>query len=202
MESESNAQSGVPRRLVTVNQVVAWNIAWLRREAGLTQEELGDLLGWPQNKVSEAERSWNGKRTREFDAAELVGLSMALNVPLNALFLPPLGDGADAVYLIRPPGQTEDRDMADLLAAVLFADTEDSSAGVTAYRRRLLAAVGNYLGEDWREEVARWLRSIEGPEALRERAFRMRGTGAQLHADGDDLNAWAAVFDKIAGEDA
>ena len=51
METESDAQPDLPRRLVTVNQIVALNIAWLRRQAGLTQEELGDLLGWPQNKL-------------------------------------------------------------------------------------------------------------------------------------------------------
>ena len=161
----------------------------------------GQRLGWPQNKVSEAERSWNGKRTREFNAEELVALSLAFDVPLNALFLPPLDDGRDAVYLIRPPGQGEDLGMGDLLGAVLFGDPDDDSAGVTAYRRRLLGAVGQYHGEDWRDEVAKWLVSTEGPESARERAFRMRGDRARLLADADDLSAWADAFEKAAGEE-
>ena len=194
-------ESDAPVRLITVNQVAAWNIAWFRREAGLTQEELGELLGWPQNKVSEAERSWNGKRTREFDADELIALSLALGVPLNALFLPPLDDSRDAVYLIRPEGQDEDMGMADLLGAVLYGEADNDSEAMRSYRRRLLGQVGQYHGEDWRDEVARWLRSTEGPEALMERALRMHGDRARLLADADDLAAWAGAFEKAARED-
>ncbi len=200
MESEIGTESDAPERPVTVNQVVAWNIAWLRREAALTQQELADRLGWPQNKVSEAERSWSGKRTREFDAEELVALSLALGVPLNALFLPPLDDGRDAVYRFRPPGQDEDLGMGDLLAVTIYG-TEDDTEVMASYRRRLIGQVGEYLGEDWRDEVAQWVVSAEGPDAVRERAFRMRGTRARLLADADDYGAWADAFEKAAGEE-
>ncbi len=201
MESENDTEaSAPPPRLVTVNQVVAWNIAWLRREAGMTQQELADLLGWPQNKVSEAERSVSGKRTREFDAQDLIGLSLAFNVPLNALFLPPLDDRISTTYLIRPPGQDEGLGMADLLASVLYGDPEDNSDAVTAYRRRLLTAVGDYHGGDWRTEVARWLKGAEGPGALREWAFRSRGAEAQVQAEQEDRRAWADALEKAAEE--
>ena len=193
--------SAPPFRLVTVNQVVAWNIAWFRREAGLTQAQLAELLGWPQNRVSEAERSVTGKRTREFDAHTLTALSLALGVPLNAFFLPPLDDGTDVIYLTLPPGQDEHLGMAGLLGTALYGDHGDESGAMTAYRRRLLGAVGRYHGEEWRDEVAQWLRSAEGPEAARERAMRMRGDRARLLADADDLGAWADAFDKAAGED-
>jgi transcriptional regulator with XRE-family HTH domain len=200
-EGISADRGHLPVRLVTVNQVVAWNIAWLRRETGVTQRELGEVLGWSNVSVSEAERSWDGKRTREFDAEELIALSLAFGVPLNALFLPPLDDGRDVVYLIQPPGQNEDLGMADLLGTVLFGDPDDDSAGVTAYRRRLLGAVGQYHGEDWRDEVARWLVISQGPESARERALRMRGDRARLMADADDLGAWADAFEKAAEEE-
>jgi transcriptional regulator with XRE-family HTH domain len=200
MESDNDTGADAPIRLVTVNQIVAWNIAWLRREAGLTQQELADKLGWPQNKISEAERSWSGKRTREFNAEELIAFSLAFDVPLNALFLPPLGDGKEGVYLIRPPGQKESLGMGVLLGAVLFGDPEDASDGVTAYRRRLLAVVAEHFGPGWREEVARWLRDSAGADELRELAFHMRGDRARLEVGVDLLGEWADALEKTADE--
>lgn len=203
MDSESGTQPGAPARLVTVNQIVAWNIAWYRREAALTQEELGDLLGWPQNKVSEAERSWNGKRTREFHAQELAGLSMALGVPVGAFFLPPPDDGKPDRYVIRPPGRREDLGMEALMAALVsYSDNPgDAAAG---YRRRLLGATGRYLDEDWVAEVAEWLRPLIGREALLEGALRLRGERATILASAQDsadaLEALAAALADAAEE--
>ena len=37
-------------------------LSWFRREAGLTQEAAGKLLGWSADNVSSAERSWDGSR--------------------------------------------------------------------------------------------------------------------------------------------
>jgi transcriptional regulator with XRE-family HTH domain len=199
MESENDTGTCALPRHVTVNQVVAWNIAWLRREAGLTQLELAARLGWPQNKISEAERSWSGKRTREFDAHTLVGLAVALGVPVPAFLLPPSGDGTEG-YVIRLPGQAVDLDMAGLLA-VSLTDTDSKSDAMASYRRRLLAAVGNYLGEDWMREVAGWLKRIIGREAMKEGAFRLRGIASALAAGQIQVRALADVLGEAAGED-
>lgn len=198
--SESDTGTDAPPRLVTVNQVVAWNMAWLRREAEMTQQDVADLLGWPQNKISEAERSWNGKRTREFDAQTIVALALAFGVPVNAFFLPPLDDGRDVTYVIRPPGQDEDIGMTDLLALSII-DTDEQTNVMASYRRRLLSAAGKYLGEVWREEVARWLRRAVGREALREGAFRLRGLSAALLANGEEVAEFAAALEKVAEEE-
>ena len=56
---------------MTVNQLAAYNMAFYRKVAGLTQEELGAPLGWSVASVSAAERSWDGKRIKKFDADEL-----------------------------------------------------------------------------------------------------------------------------------
>jgi transcriptional regulator with XRE-family HTH domain len=197
METESNA---LPERLVTVNQVVARNIACYRREAGMTQHELADRLGWPQNKVSEAETSWKGKRTREFDAHTLTGLALALGVPLNALFLPPEDDGEGVRYLFRPPGVDEDLGMGDLMATV-NSDSDDDGDAMASYRRRFLNAAGKYLEEGWQEEIASWLRPLVGPEELEEGAYRLRGQREQLLASAAWLGDMADALDKARGEE-
>src|SRR5260370_31560685 len=82
--------TGASGRHVTINQVVAHNVTRFRKAAGLTQEELGERLGgWTKAAVSEAERTWDGKRIRQFVADTLAALATALGIPLLALFLPP-----------------------------------------------------------------------------------------------------------------
>ena len=202
MESENDTErdASVPRELITVNQVVAWNIAWFRREAGMTQQELADRLGWPQNKVSEAERSVTGKRTREFDAQTLTGLAVAFGIPLNALFLPPLDDRRDVVYQVRPPGLGQPADMTQLLGAILYGEPGNHSDIMEAYRGRLLGAVSKYHGEDWREIVAGWLETAEGPEMLKECLLRMEGDRDRYRAALDTHEAWMTALQKIIAE--
>jgi transcriptional regulator with XRE-family HTH domain len=187
-------------RLVSVNQIVAWNIAWLRREATLRQEDLADRLGWPKNKVSEAERSWNGKRTREFDAHTLVSLAVALGVPVNAFFVPPLDDGQEVTYVIRPEGQDEDWGMEDLMGLAM-PDTDEDTAVMASYRRRLVAAVGRYLGPEWEKEVARWLRRTFGRNALTEGALHLRALAASMLTDAARIGGFADALEEAAGEE-
>jgi transcriptional regulator with XRE-family HTH domain len=199
-ENDTETDASAPRVLVTVNQVVAWNIAWFRREAGMTQQELADRLGWPQNKVSEAERSVNGKRTREFDADTLIGLAIAFGVPVNALLLPPLDDLRDSTYKVRPPGLGQDIGMAQLLGAALYGDPDDHSGIMEAYRDRILGAVGKYHGDDWREIVAGWLMTTEGMGILKECLLRMRGDRDRLAAAVDVQDGWINAMEKVIGE--
>src|SRR5580704_18026639 len=84
----------LPERTVTVNQLVAYNMAFYRKAAGLNQEELGVRLGgWSAASVSAAERSWDSGRVKKFDADEVAGIAAALGVPVIAGFLPPEDDG-------------------------------------------------------------------------------------------------------------
>jgi transcriptional regulator with XRE-family HTH domain len=73
---------------VTADQVVAWNLAWYRRAAGMTQRELEEELGWKPGRASEAERSWDSGRTREFNAQLLADLATILGIPVAGLFNP------------------------------------------------------------------------------------------------------------------
>lgn len=177
---------------MTVNQVIAWNMARWRKAAGLTQAELGERLGWTHTAVSAAERSWNGERKREFDGDLIVALSAALGVPLLALFLPP-GDG---------PG------MADLFARVL-PESADQSQVLDAYREALAVCANTFMAGGEGHGLAEYLRGMVSAEyreqrltrgrledlrAL-EREYRRRLRG-ELQARRDELQA---ALDRIDG---
>src|SRR5580704_12647707 len=125
-------RSDLPVRRVTVNSIVALNLAYFRKAAGLTQEELGERIGWGKSVVSTAERSWDAKRVRSFSAEDLVGIAVALQVPLAALFLPPEDDGTAFRYVLDMPGP-EEREPDDLLTYV-FPTYGGDSPVMNAYR--------------------------------------------------------------------
>jgi transcriptional regulator with XRE-family HTH domain len=85
---------------LTPNQLVAYNLARLRRKRGLTQEEAAELLEpylgvhWSKASFSQVEQfGILGKRQREFTADDLVAFARAFDVPLAWFFLPPdVGD--------------------------------------------------------------------------------------------------------------
>lgn len=172
MDNENGTESSarpLPVRAVTINQVIAWNVAWYRKAAGLTQAALGEEIGWTNAAVSEAERSWDGKRTREFDAHTIAAIAAALGVPLLALFLPPLDDGTDVRYVFTLPDSAADGgewDMGDLMALIL-PDNRDGTTVMARYRSRLTFDVGRYMDAGWAKDVARWLRPLE-PREIRE----------------------------------
>lgn len=115
-----------------MNEVIALNMARWRKAAGLKQSQLGALLGWTNATVSAAERSADGKRVRQFTAAEVVRIATALGVPLIAMYLPPGGGG---------------KEMAELFRQVLPDSLADTPA-VNAYREALAAAARGYLDQD------------------------------------------------------
>ncbi|MFF9084393.1 helix-turn-helix domain-containing protein [Streptomyces rubiginosohelvolus] len=105
------AASDLPEVDITMNQVVAYNIAYFRKARGLTQEELGKRLeaitgkAWSKATMSAVERSWGGPRIRSFDADELTAFSQALGYPVNALLLPPEEDGGSVQYRFNNVGE-------------------------------------------------------------------------------------------------
>jgi F0F1-type ATP synthase membrane subunit b/b' len=133
-------------RRVTANRLIAYNLNYFRRVVGLSQQELGEPLGWSAASVSAAERSWDGKRVKKFDADEIVQISGLLGVPLAALFLPPEDHGTAIHYVLNRPDR-ESLDLAELLADV-FPSSEGDSAAMDAYRRRVIAAGATKYGSD------------------------------------------------------
>ena len=146
----------LPSRDITANMLVGYNMAYFRKAAGMTQEELGQRLGWSNVAVSAAERSWDGKRVRQFDADVVVDLAMALGVPISALFLPPEDDGERRRYELPADGPDGGIPMGDLLS---FAMPELPPAvggpAIEAYEKRLGDAIGAYFPHASKELAAR-----------------------------------------------
>jgi transcriptional regulator with XRE-family HTH domain len=190
--NDENGTGSTTARAVTVNQVVAWNMAWYRRAAGLTQRQLGDQIGWTNTAVSAAERSWDGRITREFSAQALADLSLALRVPVTGLLLPPEGTGAGDLVVAGPQGEYG---MGDLLARVVMPDSGDGSPSMTAYRGRLCDAVERHLDPQWAGEVVRWLRETESDEMLDDHAKRLRARQAEAARAAGELGSLASAIE-------
>lgn len=78
-----------------LNQVIAYNLMRIRKARGESQEQAAELLEphlgvrWSKAVYSAAERSYAGKRVRQFTAADLAAFAAAFEVPLLYFFLPP-----------------------------------------------------------------------------------------------------------------
>jgi len=151
----------LPCELKTVNQIVAWNVAWYRKAAGYTQEELGERIGRTKRNVSADERSWDGGHTREFSAHELATLAAAFGVPVAAFFLPPDDDGIRAVYEFDAGDRIGRLDMTALMAMVM-PDSARTTRVMEAYRYRLIESVRQYLGVSWADNLEHWQFAMTG----------------------------------------
>lgn len=125
MMQQGTEYNDLPGTHITPNRLVAYNLAYWRKVAGLTQAELAERLNrndpskpWTNASVSAAERSWDGKRVRQFDADLLFSLATIFGIPMLAFFLPPEDDGVKQRYLIdmpHPHGLNECMTMWDVL---------------------------------------------------------------------------------------
>ncbi len=170
----------LPAEGITIDQVVAWNMRHWRQARYMTQEQLGDPLGWSAANVSAIERSAEGNRDRRrFDAQAIAGIAHALHIPIAALFLPPEDDGIGKRYQWHT-GNLVPRSMADLMRLVLHYNDEEESAVMDEYADRFRAAVTAYLEEKWAEEVAGWFAPMDDAAARAEQASRFRSRQAAL----------------------
>jgi vacuolar-type H+-ATPase subunit E/Vma4 len=88
--------------------------------------------------VSAAERSWDGRRVKKFDADEIIAIAAALGIPLTALFLPPEDAGTAIRYVLDMPG-AHGGELGTPLAYAFPAHEGDSPA-MDAYRKRVIAS--------------------------------------------------------------
>ena len=185
---EADDYSGLPGEHVTANQVVAYNVAYWRKAAGLTQEQLGERLGgWSKVIVSAAERSWDGKRVRQFTADDIVQLGRALGVPIAALFLPPEDDGITRRYLYHPPGD-DCLGMWALFALLISNPSNEDTPEMSRYRERYVEAMNRYVDPGRGDELADYLEDLTTTERLAERLERLRWQRGALAALVDDLD--------------
>lgn len=171
-ELPSGNSPELPERHLTLNQVVAYNLAAYRKAAEISQDEIGQRIGgWSAASVSAAERSWDSKRVKKFDADEILAIAHVLGVPLAALFLPPEDDGTACRYVLDLHGPGSELPLRDLLPlAVGQVDTEAVSLAAAAYIKRLIM-----LG--WRPQVGATVpeqrATDQGVEALEQERERL-----------------------------
>jgi transcriptional regulator with XRE-family HTH domain len=185
----------LPGQHVTVNQIVAWNMANFRKAAGYTQEELSERLGWSAAVVSAAERSWDANRIRQFTADDVAAIAWALDIPIAALFLPPEDDGMEHRYLTDVPGTATSLgnscwDMHTLLKYVISDPGDDHHPAMQRYRERYVAAMNTYLGADFAAERAEYLEDLGTEESVVGHLSRLRGQYEALRgilSDNDHL---------------
>lgn len=150
--AQPEAAGELPVRLVTVNDVVSMNLGHYRKAASLSQQELANRIGWLKQVVSTAERSWEGRRVRNFTAGDLIDIAFGLDIPVAALLLPPEDDGTAFTYLVdglHGGGPRPLRDLLPLAMADSYAYAGHSPA-VQEFRRRLVA-----LGYRQQERIKR-----------------------------------------------
>lgn len=179
-ETNANNREGPepPARLITANQVAAWNLARYRRSAGLTQHELGTLIGWTEGAVSDAERSWRGGRVREFDAQALTLIAFALGVPVLALLLPPDVDGPGERLEIDAGPEHGRVGMGRYLTDALLPDGPvdgDDNRALDEYGRRYARSADAYISDpETRARAVQWLHGGYSHADLADLAARLR----------------------------
>lgn len=164
--TQDEPAGGLPVREITPNMVIAYNITRWRKANGMTQEQLGDELGgWTKGQVSAAERSWDGKRVRQFDADLIADLASILRVPVPALFMPPEDDGESVRYVItgRPEPVPMDEYFSYLMPEPDF--EPDTEAGA-AYLRAVITAIAKYGGNEAAEQVAAQVRETAAVQEI------------------------------------
>jgi hypothetical protein len=92
---------------LTSNQVVAYNLARIRKTLGLAQDQAADRLApylgerWSKAVYSAAERSYHGKRVRHFTADDLTAFALAFGVPVWYFFVPPKAEDREGATGMR-----------------------------------------------------------------------------------------------------
>ena len=175
----SESYEALPAEDITIDQVVAWNMRRWRLAVYMTQEELGDRLGWSAANVSAAERSVQENRDRRrFNAQTTAEIADALYIPVAALYLPPEDDGQGKRYQWHN-GKGAPRDMAALMRIAMHNNDYPTQA-MEEYRERFRNAVRLYLEPKWDEEVGGWFDPMDDEDARAEQAARFRARQAAL----------------------
>ena len=168
--------------LYTANQLVAFNLARIRKQRGLTQEQTVELLRtflgarWSVASLSAAERSVDGKRVKEFNADELLALSRGFDVPLAFWFTPP---PADEHPRLATPDAFDEGLPVDTLLDIIFGRTNNRHT----LEQVLLAGVAD-------TEVRTVADRLDDDTALRLRR--------QLHDVFGDLGQARQVLERVA----
>lgn len=195
------------REVLSAGQVVAYNLARARALRGWSQEQaalrLEPHLGvrWSNVVLSAAERSYAGKRVRQFTPDEIVAFAQAFTLPVVWFFLPP-GADADQEHALYPlvcPSKGEPTEENTLSPDELLRLTLNARLGDLIHE--ISARVDSYKEDDQRDgdrvtlagargmpvdHVALWVRAVmsealvQDPSTLAVMARTVRQLADQL----------------------
>lgn len=95
MSKKDESNPTVHPRVMTVNQVVAWNIKRAREDARRTQDDMAEAIEqytgthWTKQTISTIERAATGGVSRDISVGEIVAFARLLQVPISYFFEPP-----------------------------------------------------------------------------------------------------------------
>lgn len=152
-------------RVLSINQIVSYNLMRARRRHAWTQQDVALLLErytgrpWSNASVSAAERAWQGGRARKFDANELIALTKIFDETLAFFFLPPEPeDYANAWVSMRqfedgrmPQGATPEDpySLMPLMPTETFLEAVGGTDPSLDFMDRMMRAYKLYLALDW-----------------------------------------------------
>lgn len=202
MSSEAAGDySSLPGEHVSIDQVVAVNVRYWRKAAGITQDELGERIGWTAANVSAAERSAvTGKDKRRFDAHTLTALAKALGVPIAAFFLPPPDDGITKRYLFHAEPDACSQ-MSELATMLISDPTDDDTPAMNAYRERFMAMIMTYGDPGRGEQLIGYMEDLTTAELRETRLSRLNWQRDALAALVGDIDRIVdAIVDSRSSE--
>jgi hypothetical protein len=188
-DTPEGRKQGPPEREVTVNMLVAYNMTRWRTACGMTQAQLGgELGGWTKGAVSAAERSWDGRRIRKFDADEIANLASIFRIPIPAMFMPPEDDGIAARYVLH--GEDGPVPMGDYFGLVMTdLNWDPDTPGGAAFHRAVIAATAKYVDGEAVEHVAAAARAeMADTEQVRVELAKVRANEESLREMRSALN--------------
>ena len=164
--------------------IAAYNMARWRRAMGMTQDELGAVLGgWTKGTVSAAERAWDGRegRGRKFDADLICDLAAHLR-PLRRVLPPPADDGEDARYVIEtaygPAGMKE-------FFTHLWPEPDwpADTPAAAAYQQAIITAAARYGATDAEKALAAAAETVGTAETIAGALDAARENRGTAHRD-------------------
>jgi transcriptional regulator with XRE-family HTH domain len=195
-----DAYSELPGVHVTGDQVVAVNMRYWREVAGLTQPELGEILGWSKGNVSALERSADPKNgVRRFNAEMIIAIARALTLPVAALFMPPPDDGIRRRYVTDTiPGECADMFQLAVLAIGAVREDEDTPVA-RAYQDRYAQVYSRYFDQGRGDELLTFMDELGVAEIRARRLERLRYQRSALASLVDDVDQ---LIDAISSRSA
>lgn len=199
MPTETAERGALPVTEVTADQIAAINIRYWRKKARLTQEQLGELIGWSGANVSAAERSADrANDKRRFDAHTLLAFAGALGIPLAALLMPPDDEGISGRYVLAD-GAAGVREMRELMSFLISEPADDDTDTMNAYSVRYWTLVQEYTDAKRGAELAARMEKITTEARRAERLARLAG---QRHALVSLVSDIDQIAEAIAGDES